>query len=104
MWYLQENYYCTISTVTLFELLCGAKTEKHLADVHTLQKWIGSLPFNDAVAETAARFFCELKIQNKLIEFRDIFIAATAYEHDLPIATLNRKHFENIVQITLIDL
>lgn len=104
LWYLQENYRCTMSSVTLFELLCGAKTEKHLADVHILQKWIDSLPFNDRVSETAATLFRELKAQNKLIEFRDIFIAAIAYVHDLPVATLNKKHFENIEQITLIEL
>ncbi|MDP3009702.1 MAG: type II toxin-antitoxin system VapC family toxin [Methylococcales bacterium] len=104
LWNLQENYRCTMSSVTLFELLCGAKTEKHLADVHILQKWIDSLPFNDRVSETAATLFRELKAQNKLIEFRDIFIAATAYVHDLPVATLNKKHFENIEQITLIEL
>jgi predicted nucleic acid-binding protein len=104
LWHLQENYHCTMSSVTLFELLCGAKTEKHLADVNTLAKWIERLPFDDPIAESAALFFRELKTKNKLIEFRDIFIAATAYVHTLPIATLNRKHFENIAQITLIEL
>ncbi len=104
LWYLQENYSCTMSSVTLFELLCGAKTEKHLADVNTLAKWIESLPFDDLVAENAATFFRELKAKNKLIEFRDIFIAATAYEHNLSIATLNRKHFENLEHITLVEL
>ena len=86
LWYLQENYCCLMSSVTLFELLCGAKSEKHLADVHILQKWIDTLPFDDGVSETAAIFFRELKTKNKLIEFRDIFIAATAHVHDLPVA------------------
>ncbi len=104
LWDLQTHYRCSMSAVTLFELLCGAKTEKHLADVKILEKWIESLPFDDHVAEKAATIFRELKTKNKLIEFRDIFIAATAYEHNLPIATLNRKHFENIEQITLIEL
>jgi tRNA(fMet)-specific endonuclease VapC len=104
LWYLQENYICTMSSVTLFELLCGAKTEKHLADVNTLAKWIESLPFDDPVAENAATIFRELKAKNRLIEFRDIFIAATAHQHNLPIATLNGKHFECVAQITLIEL
>lgn len=104
LWHLQENYLCSMSAVTLFELQCGAKTDKHLADIEKLQKWVKSLPFNDAVAGNAATIFRELKAKNKLVEFRDIFIAATAYEHDLPVATLNTKHFENITQITLIKL
>ena len=104
LWHLQENYSCTMSVVTLFELLCGAKTDKHLTDVNTLKKWIENLPFDDQVAENAATIFRKLKVKNRLIEFRDIFIAATAYEHKLPIATLNEKHFECIEEITLLEL
>ncbi len=31
-----------------------------------------------------------------MIEFRDIFIAATCMVHELPIVTLNKKHFKCI--------
>lgn len=31
-----------------------------------------------------------------MIEFRDIFIAATCIVNELPIATLNKKHFKHI--------
>lgn len=34
--------------------------------------------------------------KNKIIEFRDIFIAATAITNDMPLSTLNIKHFERI--------
>ena len=32
--------------------------------------------------------------KNKIIEFRDIFIAATDITNDMPLSTLNVKHFE----------
>ena len=37
-----------------------------------------------------------------MIGLADIFIAATAIEHDLPLATLNRVHFERISALHII--
>jgi len=37
-----------------------------------------------------------LKAKNKLIDAPDILIAGTAMRNNLPLATLNRKHFERI--------
>lgn len=39
--------------------------------------------------------------KNKIIEFRDIFIAATAITNDMPLSTLNVKHFERIDDLEL---
>ncbi|MBW2740875.1 MAG: type II toxin-antitoxin system VapC family toxin [Deltaproteobacteria bacterium] len=39
--------------------------------------------------------------KNKIIEFRDIFIAATAITNDMPLSTLNIKHFERIDDLEL---
>jgi predicted nucleic acid-binding protein len=38
----------------------------------------------------------QLKRESKLIDTTDILIAATAMANDLPLATLNRNHFERI--------
>ena len=38
----------------------------------------------------------QLRQVNKMIEFRDIFIAATALVYNLPVKTLNKKHFARI--------
>lgn len=60
------------------------------------------LPFDDAVAKQAATIFNELKKVNQLIEFRDIFIVATAKAYQLPIVTLNKKHFQRIQGLQLV--
>ena len=39
--------------------------------------------------------------KNKIIEFRDIFIAATAITNDMPLSTLNIEHFERIDDLEL---
>ncbi len=37
-----------------------------------------------------------------MIEFRDIFIGATAIVHNLPLKTTNTKHFERIKELEII--
>jgi tRNA(fMet)-specific endonuclease VapC len=104
LWMLRGVYSCAISSVTLFELLAGAKIEKQRQDVAKLCKWIEVLPFDSACAEMAGEIFLELKKQNSLIEFRDIFIGSTARYHQLHLATLNTAHFARMRGVHLIDL
>jgi len=54
------------------------------------------LPFTDEVAIKAGQIYQDLRKRNKIIDFRDIFIAATCLTFQLPIATLNKKHFKLI--------
>jgi len=76
--------------------LAGATDKQKLQDVERLVRYGVILPFNDDVARKAAEIYLNLKATNSLIEFRDIFIAATAMVHDLKIVTLNRKHFGRV--------
>ena len=103
LWRLQENFICFISSITLFELLSGAKTDKHIEDIGKITKWIETIEFDDEIATTAALIFRNLKQRNQLIDYRDIFIAATAKNHHLKLATLNVNHFERIEGLILIE-
>ncbi len=91
-----------LSAVTYYELLMGANSEAKKNDVNSLTDKMVILPFDDAISEKAAEIFHDLKKQNKLIEFRDIFIAATAISAQLPLKTLNKKHFERIEGLILL--
>ena len=102
LWQLQETSSCYMSVITLFELLSGVKNEQHVRDITTLRKWIISLLMDDEVSETAAMMFRDLKERNQLIEYRDIFIAATAKVHDCLIATINVEHFARIQDLDLL--
>jgi tRNA(fMet)-specific endonuclease VapC len=44
-----------------------------------------------------------LKRKRKQIDIADLFIAATAVTNKMSLATLNRKHFDRIDTLTLID-
>lgn len=104
LWKLREKHECFMSSITLFELQCGAKTERHFDDIGKIRKWIKPLPFDIEIAEIASTIYRDLKRNNNLIEFRDIFIAATAISEKLCLATLNTKHFQRIKDIELLPL
>ena len=104
LWKIKENYTCFMSSITLFELLSGAKKDRHFEDVDKITKWIESIDFNDEIATIAASILRNLKAQNQVIDYRNIFIAATAKHHHLTMATLNISHFERIEGITLLDV
>lgn len=57
---------------------------------------------NSASADIAVNINMNLKRKRKLIDIADLFIAATAIAYDLPLATLNRKHFERIEHLNII--
>lgn len=85
-----------ISTVSLYELYMGAVSPEKENDVKLITEDLSILAFSDAVAIEAAKIYHQLRLSNKIIEFRDIFIAATCIVNDLPLLTLNHKHFSRI--------
>ena len=90
-----------ISAVSVYELYTGATTFENENRIRLLIEDIPVLTFTHDIAFRAAQIYRQLKAKNKLIEFRDIFIAATCIVHHLPIATLNRKHFERIERLKI---
>lgn len=85
-----------LSSVTLYELLMGATNDQKRNDVRLLTEDIIVLPFDEEVSLRASELYHELRKTNKMIEFRDIFIAATCLVHSLPIMTTNKIHFQRI--------
>jgi len=96
LYQLSDETELYISAVSMYELYMGATSKEKHKDIQLLTEPLTVLPFTDAVALQAAQLFHQLKRKNELIEFRDIFIAATCLVFELPIATLNEKHFKRI--------
>ncbi len=61
------------------------------------------LPFDKDVVKLAVIINRQIKQKRKQIELADLFIAATAITNNLPFATLNRKHFERIDTLNIIE-
>jgi len=85
-----------ISAVTLYELLMGATNEQKREDVRLLTEDVIVLPFDEEISIKASEIYHELRSTNKMIEFRDIFIAATCLVYNLSILTTNISHFQRI--------
>ena len=93
---IPDTHTLYVSSITLFELYMGATNKEKWEDVKMLTEDLVVLPFDDTVSIKAAEIFQNLRKINKLIEFRDIFIAATCIVHGLSVKTLNKSHFSRI--------
>jgi tRNA(fMet)-specific endonuclease VapC len=102
LYLIPENMELSISAVSLYELFMGAATREKEDDLNSITEDINVLPFTNNVAIKAAQIYHLLKKQNKLIEFRDIFIAATCIVNELPLLTFNKKHFNRIEGLKLV--
>ncbi len=91
-----------VSIVTEYEIMIGSDTQqaKYWSEFFNT---VTILPFNKSANDAAIAITRQLKATNKLIEVPDIFIGATALANNLKIATLNRKHFERIALLEIID-
>jgi tRNA(fMet)-specific endonuclease VapC len=92
-----------ISAVTVYELYMGATNEEKKDDVQLLIKNNIVLPFSAEVAAKASAIYHELKKKNQIIEFRDIFIGAISIVYDMPLKTLNKKHFQRIKGVKIAE-
>ena len=90
-----------ISSVTEFEVINGATPANLQFWNHMLSRFI-ILDFDSKAARQATQIVRQLKTKRKSIDKPDLFIAATAVVHELPLDTTNRKHFEYIEGLSLL--
>ena len=99
---LTKKYtFFAVSAVTEYELCIGNSQEQNIF-WHDFFSRIIILPFDTQAVKYAVRIYKQLKQQNKLIDIPDIMIAGTALQNNMPLATLNRKHFERIKNLVII--
>ena len=98
----QRGYRFQISAVTEYEIYIGAAADQQ--DFwNRFLRTIPVLPLDHDAVLTAIEIGKTLKLQNKALDLADLFIAATAVVNNLPIATLNRKHFERVPALRILD-
>ncbi len=98
---IPNNSIIYISAVTLYELLMGATSKQKREDVDLLTEEVIVLPFDREVSLKASEIYHDLRSSNKMIEFRDIFIAATCLVYNLSILTTNVSHFQRIKELRI---
>jgi predicted nucleic acid-binding protein len=99
---VRQGYSFAVSAVTKYEIYAGA-TPNQLIFWDNVFVAITVMPLDEVSVDTAVAINSVLKKRRKQIDLADLFIAATAVAHNFPLVTLNRKHFDRIDALTLID-
>lgn len=97
-----KGYDIYISAITEYEVYSGA-TLAQLSFWENMLKETKVMPFDQAVVKIAVDINNNLKRKSKQIDLADLFIAATAITSNFPFVTLNRKHFDRIDGLKIIE-
>lgn len=93
--------------VTVGELLFGAFKKKWgAAKIHDLEERLRRVvivPYDLAMCETYADLKVKLHAAGRSVADNDLWIAACAVRHSIPLISHNRKHFEDIPELVLIS-
>jgi tRNA(fMet)-specific endonuclease VapC len=98
----RETQLC-ISAISHYEISIGNR-ELHFEYWGELQKTLTVIPFDESCSIAATEIFVDLKKRNKMIDIADLLIGATAVSRNIPIATLNQKHFDRISELAIFEL
>lgn len=93
-----------ISWVVLGEFLCGSVLAEQGSAA--AEMFVGRYPVihsNEAMVKRYADLHAMLKRQSQLISSNDLWIAACALQLDLPLVTRNRREFDRIPDLHVID-
>ena len=101
---LLETDLLAITTLTVFELDCGAQSEEAHRDIELLvQASRAILSLSTDAAYQAATQFRKLRRRGDLLDTPDLLIAGCCLAVGLPLLTRNTQHFERISELGLID-
>jgi predicted nucleic acid-binding protein len=111
---LTQDPYLAITPISIYEIMIGLhRTKRQRSKSYfqeTLRVWaefrssLKLYPIDRKEAECAAEIYDELETQGKIIDDNDILIAGVMRANDITrIATRNKKHFQKIDQIEVLD-
>jgi predicted nucleic acid-binding protein len=92
-----------LSIVSVQELYAGKSTRKELKEQYllTVMSPLAKLPYDYLVSELAGEIIRDS--EERIITFADAAIAATALIHKSKLATLNKRDFEEIPGVELLN-
>ncbi len=90
-----------ISSITYYEIGIGNR-KSHIDYWELLSENLNVIPLDKDCSKSAIKIYLDLLKMNKMIDLADILIGATAITNNIPIATLNVKHFERIKALEIL--
>ena len=100
---VRQEYQFSLSAITKYEIYSGA-AKSQLDFWNNVLQAIKVIPFDEICPNKAVEINAALKRKRKQIGIADLFIASTALTNNLPIATINKKHFDRIDSFEIIDI
>jgi tRNA(fMet)-specific endonuclease VapC len=95
---------CAVTAITVYELLFGKARGQKAIGEEALLTMLTVLSLDKASAKRAAVLHDTLIRQNQDIGLRDVLIAAICLEHQIPLLTLNEKHFSRVPGLQMIPV
>jgi len=98
-----------VAAITVAELWHGVEraTVRHKAKrrqyLQTALSPLPVIPYTEQTAREHARIWAELEAAGKMIGYYDIIVAATALERGSEVATFNRRHFDLVRGLRVIE-
>jgi tRNA(fMet)-specific endonuclease VapC len=98
-----------VAAVTVAELwhgverAAGARRAKRQEYLETILAVLPIVPYTEQTAYEHARLWADLESSGKMIGYYDVIVAATALERDSSVATFNRRHFDLVKGLAVIE-
>jgi tRNA(fMet)-specific endonuclease VapC len=105
----QPNEQFEVAAITVAELWHGverATTPHRQRRLQYLQAMLAVLPvvpYTEQSAYGHARIWAELEAAGKMVGYYDLIVAATALERGSQVATFNRRHFDSVPGLIVIE-
>jgi tRNA(fMet)-specific endonuclease VapC len=94
---------CFVTVITAYELLFGVARARHQIGEESLLGVMQILPLDEKAARRAANLHDQLIRQNNDIGIKDVLIAAICLEQELPLLTLNERHFKRVSGLRILS-
>lgn len=98
---VNSGFDLAMSVIVKYEVYAGATPQQIKFWKDTLAD-VSIIPLEDHCVDEAVAINSQLKLDRKQIEIADLLIAATAISNKMPLATLNKRHFERINMLELL--
>lgn len=99
-----ENGSLATTSISVFELLSGARGQRQDRAIRTLLEALPILELNREVADTAAEIRQELEATGQTIGLADYLIAGICVSRSAELLTRNRRHFRRVSRLRIAGL
>ena len=105
----QPNEQFEVAAMTVAELWHGVERattphkQRRLQYLQAMLAVLPVVPYTEQTAYEHARIWAELEAAGKMAGYYDLIVAATALERGSQVATFNRRHFDPVSGLTVIE-